>query len=184
MENLKLGKDSLKKAKNILLSGGVIIFPTDTVYGIAASIRSKKGLKRIFNIKKRPKNKPLPVLISNRKQLKDLVYDIPKETEKLIAKHWPGALTLIFKAKSGGTIGIRMPNHKELLSLIDECGPLAATSANISGKTAPVTADEVKIKADLLLDGGKCKAKEASTVIDVSENTLKILRKGPINLKS
>lgn len=184
MQKLKINKRSTEEAKKIILAGGVIIFPTETVYGIGTSIRSKKGVKRIFAIKKRQKDKKLQILISDLNQLKDLSVITPAYAKDLMDKYWPGPLTIVLKKKGGGTIGVRMPDHKILLNIINNCGPLYATSANISGCPAPTSASQVKIKADLLLDGGTCKLKKASTVIDATSTTQKILRPGTIKLKN
>lgn len=183
MERLKISKESIRKAIKTINSGGVVIFPTETVYGIGCSIDSKEGVKRIYKIKGRDKKKPLQVLISDLKQLTNLVSRIETPTQQLIDKHWPGPLTIIFKNKAdNGTIGIRMPDHKIALKLIEACGPLYATSANKSGEKPPISADEVKIEADLLLDSGKCKIKEASAIIDVTVNPPVMLRAGKISI--
>lgn len=183
MERLKATQASIKKAIEIINSGGVIIFPTETVYGIGCSIKSKDGIKRIYKIKGRDKKKPLQVLISDIKQLDGLVSRISTQAHTLIDKYWPGPLTIIFKNKSGnGTIGVRMPDHKVALKLIGACGPLYATSANTSGDSPPVCAKDVTVEADLLLDGGDCTIKESSTVIDASTDHLKVIRKGRITL--
>lgn len=181
MERLKSSDESLKKAIQILKSGGVIIFPTETVYGIGTLASNEKAIKRIYEIKKRPSDKPLQILIADLKQVESLAQDISTKARELIKKYWPGPLTLVFKARSGGSVGIRMPKHDWLLKLIKEIGPLAATSANLSGEPESLSAQEVRIEADLLIDGGKCKLGEASTVIDVSVDPPLILREG--NLK-
>ncbi|MFA4905521.1 MAG: L-threonylcarbamoyladenylate synthase [Candidatus Margulisiibacteriota bacterium] len=182
MEQLKQNNESLKKAHEVLMSGGIVIFPTETVYGIGTLASNEKGVKRIYEIKKRSSDKPLQVLIADLKQIESLALEITPKARELMKKHWPGPLTLVFKAKSGGSVGIRMPKHDWLLKLIKETGPLAATSANLSGETEPISAQEVKIEADLLIDGGKCKLGEASTVIDVSVDPPLILREGRIKI--
>lgn len=182
MERLKLNDESLKRAAEVLNSGGVIIFPTETVYGIGALAKNDKAIKRIYEIKKRSPDKPLQTLIADLKQADALVQDISSKARELMESFWPGPLTLIFKAASGNSVGIRMPKHDWLLKLIKITGPLAASSANLSGCPDPVSAGEVKIKADLLIDGGKCKLGEASTVIDVSVDPPLILREGKIKI--
>lgn len=181
MLRLKASKASINKAIETIRSGGVVIFPTDTVYGIGAAVNAKQAVARIYKIKKRPEDKRLAVLISDTKQLKGLVEAVPAAAKILIKKHWPGALTLVFKRKNSlEKIGIRMPDHKAALAMIRACGPLAATSANLAGEKDPVSADEVKIEADLLLDGGACPIKEASTVVDVTGAKPVILRAGSV----
>ncbi|MBI5698856.1 threonylcarbamoyl-AMP synthase [Candidatus Saganbacteria bacterium] len=182
MEHLKPNDGSLKKAHDVLKSGGVIIFPTETVYGIGTLVSNEPGIKRIYEVKKRPLDKPLQILIADLKQAESLALDISPKAREVMKKHWPGPLTLVFKARSGGSVGIRMPKHDWLLKLIKETGPLAASSANLSGLSEPISAEEVKIDADLLIDGGKCKLGEASTVIDVSVDPPLILREGRIKI--
>ena len=166
----------------MLNSGGVIIFPTETVYGIGALLTKEEAVKRIYEIKKRSPDKPLQVLIADPKQAEALAQEISKKAQELMGKYWPGPLTLIFKAASGNSVGIRMPKHDWLLKLIKKTGPLAASSANLSGEPDPVSAGEVKIEADLLVDGGKCQLGEASTVVDVSVDPPLILREGKIKI--
>ena len=171
-------------AIDLLMSGGVTIFPTETVYGIGALAANEKGIKRIYEIKKRSSDKPLQILIADLKQVDSLVSEITPYARELMKEYWPGPLTLVFKAKAGGTVGIRMPNQDWLLNLIKETGPLAATSANLSGESEPVSAQEVKVEADILIDGGRCQLGQPSTVIDVSVDPPIILREGNINPKS
>jgi len=182
VERLKLNEESLKRAAEVLNSGGVVIFPTETVYGIGALITKEEAVKRIYEIKKRPPDKPLQVLIADPKQAEFMAQEISKKARELMESFWPGPLTLIFKAASGKSVGIRMPKHDWLLKLIKKTGPLAASSANLSGEIDPVSAGEVKIEADLMIDGGKCKLGEASTVIDVSVDPPLILREGQIKI--
>jgi L-threonylcarbamoyladenylate synthase len=190
MERLKFDEKSLKKAIEILKSGGVVIFPTETVYGIGALADKEEAIKRIFKIKNRPEDKPLQILIANLEQAKDLAQEIKGKSEELAKKYWPGPLTLVLKKKSSvsdlitaskETVGLRMPAQDWLLKLISKVGPLAASSANLSGETDPSSALEVTIEADLLLDGGKCKLGQASTVVDVSVDPPLILREGRIH---
>jgi L-threonylcarbamoyladenylate synthase len=180
MERLTQSEECLKKAIQTLRSGGVIIFPTETVYGIGALATNEKAIQRIYEIKKRSSDKPLQVLIADSKQVETLASGISNKARELMKKYWPGPLTLVFKAVSGGSVGIRMPKHDWLLKLIKETGPLAASSANLSGEPDPTSAQEVKIEADLLIDGGKCKLGEASSVVDVSTDPPLILREGKL----
>lgn len=176
MEKLKYNKKSVDIVIGAITAGGVVIFPTETVYGIGCSIKSKKGINRIYKLKKRPKSKPLQVLISNMDQAKKLARNIPQKALELMRNNWPGPLTIVLNKKGKGTIGLRIPDYKPLLKIIETCGPISATSANISGHPAPITADEIVLEADLLLDGGKCKLKTASKVVDFTSKLPKILR--------
>lgn len=190
MERLKFNRDSLKKTAETLKAGGVIIFPTETVYGIGCLAANQEAVKRVFKIKQRPLDKPLQILIADLKQAEQLAQELKGKALELARKYWPGPLTLVIKKKSSvsdlitarkDSVGLRMPKSDKLLELIKAVGPLAASSANLSGEPDPTSAQEVKIEADLLLDGGKCKLSQASTVVDVSVDPPLILREGVIH---
>jgi len=189
-------RGAINLACKVLKQGGVIIFPTETVYGLGASPFRKSAIKRIFRMKGRSLNNPMAVLVSKMSQVRPLVKNITPKAMELMRKHWPGALTLIFE-KSGKipayvtsgrkTIGIRMPSHKVALKLVEKCGiPLVATSANLSGlkpsKTAGEALDSIK-DADLILDGGPSRIGAASTVVDVTGELAKILRRGTLKVR-
>jgi len=193
MQKLKISPQALNEAEKILKNGGVVIFPTETVYGIGALASSESAVKRIFEVKKRPYGKPLQILISDISQVNQFASEISNKAKEVMKKYWPGPLTLIFKKKpkvsdiitsSGNTVGLRMPKNSTILKLIKEVGPIAASSANISGQPDPISPEEVKIEADLLLDGGRCKIGQASTVVDVSVDPPLVLREGKIHLSS
>lgn len=167
------------QALSILKSGGVVAFPTETVYGIGALLSSRKGINKIYKLKKRPRNKPLQVLAPSLAEAKKLAKFNP--TALILAKKkWPGPLTLVLPAIKGKkTIGIRVPAHPLILKLLKKTGPLAATSANESGEKPALTAMEVIATLpdlDLVIDGGKAKLGKASRVIDLTGPTPKILR--------
>ena len=176
---------SLNKAVKALKSGGIIAFPTETVYGIGALLKDKKAIAKIFAIKRRPNTKPLQVLVASLEQAKKLG-NFNKQALKLAANGWPGPLTLVVKKKrtvpqivTGGrsTVGLRVPDHKLALELIKLCGPIVATSANEAGEKPALTAQEVKRKVpevDLILSG-KIKTGTPSQVIDATGRT-KVLR--------
>jgi len=173
----------LDKALNVLKKGGVIIFPTDTVWGIGASLKSQRGIKKLYQIKRREKGKPTAVLVADKKMAQNLGI-INKEAEKLIDKYWPGGLTIVVKGKSGGTIGLRQPNQPLILKLIKNLGTgLVAASANFSGRPAPKTRKEldpqlVKL-ADLVLSG-EARGGPASAVVDTTVKPFVIIRKSPL----
>jgi len=181
-------------AKKIIQQGGLIAFPTDTVYGVAADPFSSSAIQKIFYAKERSKEKALPVLIGDLSQLAGLVLFISDQVRKIAEAFWPGALTLVLPRNPTlphnlspySTIGIRMPDLDFTLRLLCETGPLATTSANISGGPNPTTADEVLAqlhsRIDLLLDGGSTPGSQASTVLDARGSEMKILRQGPITL--
>jgi L-threonylcarbamoyladenylate synthase len=185
------GAKSIKKAARTLKKGGIVAFPTDTVYGIGAMPFDKKAVGKLYDIKKRGKKKPIAILISSKKMAGKFAADMPSKAKKLIAKYWPGPLTLVFKKRNSipdfltsglPTIGIRMPKNDIALKLIKKAGgSLAVTSANISGNRPAISADLIKkLKGiDLIIDGGRCKIGTPSIVIDARRNKLKVLRKGP-----
>ena len=181
MERMVFDRFALNLAAKTLKNDGVIIFPTETVYGLGGLASSKNAVKRMYQIKQRPEDKPFQILISDASQLNELTDEVSEKARELIAKYWPGPLTLIFKQKNGNsTVGVRLPDHELLRQLIRLTGPLASSSANLSGEPDPTSANEVKIEAELLLDGGKCRLGQPSTVIDVTADPPRVLRHGSI----
>ncbi len=189
---LKIDEASITKAKDILLSGGVIGMPTETVYGLAAVGTDDSAVKKIFEIKGRPSDNPLIAHVHKDYDLDRLVFIDRDYAFKLIEKFTPGPLTLVFRSKGvvcstatcgGDTLAVRIPSHKgaqELLKAVDM--PLVAPSANLSKHTSPVTAkhvyDDLNGKIELILDGGKCSGGIESTVLDVTSIVPRILRAG------
>ena len=177
--------DSAAKA---IRSGALVVFPTETVYGIAANMLDKKAIADLYKIKERPENKPFTVHIADLKMVEGLGCKITKGAKVLIDKFWPGPLTIILKSKKGGTIGFRMPANKIALELIRCAGvPIVAPSANLSGKPAPTSAQaamkDLGGRVDMVLDGGKTQIGLESTVIDLTVTPPKILREGAIKAK-
>lgn len=186
--------ENIKKAAELLKNGMLVGMPTETVYGLAANAFDENAVKGIFKAKGRPQDNPLIVHISCPEMLSPLVKEISPLAKKLSEKFWGGPLTMIFSktdiipsVTSGGldTVAIRMPSNPVALKLIEECGfPIAAPSANISGKPSPTTAqhvfDDMEGKIPLILDGGKCDVGVESTVICFTEKGVKILRPGGI----
>jgi len=181
-------------ALKMLANHSLIAFPTDTIYGLAADAFDPLAIKRIFNVKQRSENKALPVLIGTLKQLPNLALTISESVKKLAAAFWPGPLTIVLPKNPDlpeelspyPTIGIRMPNLAFTLKLLAQTGPLATTSANLSGGSNPVTPQDVLEqldgKIDLLLDGGSTPGPLASTVIDATTPEITILRQGSITM--
>ncbi|NLY73653.1 MAG: threonylcarbamoyl-AMP synthase [Tissierellia bacterium] len=189
-------RKELNKAAAILKEGGTVIFPTETVYGLGARFDDDEALGKIFLAKGRPRDNPLILHIYKRDQLDEITEFVPPEAEVLIDKYWPGPLTMIFKKKShisdivsGGldTVAVRMPSHPvalELLSLVDL--PLAAPSANISGRPSPTSEDHLKEmegRVDAIVLGGDCQVGLESTVIDLSRARPILLRPGRVSLE-
>lgn len=175
----------LKEAAIILSKGGLVIIPTETVYGIAADSQNKKTVERLYTIKKRPKSKPFSLHIESKRRVRDFVSEIPVAAHKLMDRFWPGPLTLIFKSKDSGTIGIRLPDNEIAQKIIAFSGvAVVCPSANISGDKPPVEFREA-IKdldglVDLAIDSGKTKLGLESSIVDVTVEPVKIIREGAI----
>jgi L-threonylcarbamoyladenylate synthase len=185
--------EQINKGIQILKRGGVIAFPTDTVYGLGADAFNPKAVERIYEIKKRPRHLPLPLLIGDVEQLAVLtVKPLPEIALFLAKRFWPGGLTLVVPKAAhlpgylGDTnIAVRVPAHPICLALIQAINnPLIGTSANISGTPSMVTAGEVRQQlgneVDLIIDGGRCPGGSESTVVDVTGGGSVILRHGII----
>ena len=176
----------LEKAIAILKKGGIVIFPTDTVYGIGCRFDDKDAISHLYKIKKTPSGQPLPILVSDLSQVEKLAL-INKTREELIKKYWPGALTIILRSKKNKEkIGFRMPDSELDRSLIDGVGePVIGTSANFHGSKPPKSYEELDADfaklADFVVEG-ECQLGQESTVIDATVNPPKILRKGAITL--
>jgi len=175
----------LKEAAEILAKGGLVIMPTETVYGIAANMLNKNTIDRLYEIKQRPKDKPFSLHIDDKIMIEEFAKDIPVCAYKLIDKFWPGPLTVILKSRSQGTVGLRMPDDKIALKVISQARvPVVCPSANISGKSAPVNFEEaikdLNGKVECALDCGRTKLGQESSVVDVTVEPLRILREGAI----
>lgn len=180
-------RERIEQAVCVLRRGGLVIFPTDTVYGLGASIRFPRTVRKIYRLKKRSGKKPLVFLIGFKKDIRKFVDNISREAKRLVRDFWPGALTLVFPSRKYKTIALRMPDHRIALGLIRGAGPLAVTSANLSGKKENVTLKTVENRllqeADLCIDGGKAPRGSVSTVVDVSQHLSQVIRKGYIREK-
>jgi len=185
---------ALTRAAQLIALGGVVAFPTDTVYGLCCDLFNVQAIHRIYRIKARASNMPLIAMFAEVEQWPQVAASLPSGTRELIDRWWPGPLTLIVPAHGdvptevqggGDTIGMRIPNNPVTLRFLHICGrPLATTSANISGKPAACTAAAVAAqldgKVDLILDGGACNEGLASTVLDCTTSPMTLLREGPI----
>jgi L-threonylcarbamoyladenylate synthase len=184
--------DAVQQALGHIQSGGVIAFPTDTVYGLGSSPFNPEAITKLFTIKGRDFNKAISILISDISQLPLLSEGFPLTADLLAKRFWPGALTIIVNKKKGlpanlspfPSIGIRIPDHAFALHLLQVTGPLAVTSANRSGGRDPLTAKDVLEQLDgrfdLLMDGGRCPGGIPSTVIDCTLPEIKFFRIGAI----
>ena len=180
---LKPTRSGLTRAANLLRSGGVIAFPTDTVYGLAAAADDEVARRRIYLIKGRPVGLPLILMAAAESQLEGFVH-LDSRAEAIIRSWWPGPLTVILHAKGGGTLGVRIPKHDVALELLRAAGPLMTTSANLHGKDPAMTADEAATLNGLaaILDGGKAPGGMASSVLDLTGPEPHVLREGAISI--
>lgn len=183
---------AIPRALKILRAGGLVAFPTDTVYGVGSPAFDGKAVESIYAAKDRPIEKAIPILIGDSADLEKVAIHISGLARKLASRFWPGPLTLLVPKKPGlpeavsatPTVGIRVPDHDIARSLLRAAGPMAVTSANISGRESPRTAEEVFAqlngRIELILDGGKTPGGTPSTVVDCVEDQLRIVREGPI----
>ncbi|MFC1948250.1 L-threonylcarbamoyladenylate synthase [Chloroflexota bacterium] len=188
-------KVKIAKGISILTGGGIIAYPTDTVYGLGACSDNLKAVKRVYEVKNRPFDMPLPLLLSDVSWIERLTISISDTAYRLIDEFLPGALTLVAKKAdsvphiiSGGknTIALRIPDHPITIALINGTGrPLIGTSANLSGKPSALTADDVDNqlgdKIDYILDGGLCPGGKESTIVDVTGDIPVLLREGAVS---
>ncbi len=189
--------DILKEAADIINIGGLVAFPTETVYGLGADGLNVKAVKKIYQAKGRPSDNPLILHISDIKQLKDLVAEITPIAKILMDKFWPGPMTLVMKKQSivsdtvsGGldTVAVRLPENEIARNLINYANkPIAAPSANSSGRPSPTKAqhvfEDLNGKIDMIIDGGSCEVGLESTVIDVTGQKAVILRPGRVTFE-
>ncbi len=188
-------KGAISKAGQILLSGGLVAYPTESFYGLAADATNETAIRRLFHAKKRGPGRPVLILIPTAEVLDKYVHHIPPIAPQLIKKFWPGGLTLVFEAgpnispllTSGtGKIGIRLSSNPVATALTRAAGvPITGTSANFSGEPPCRNAEEVRRSlghgVDLILDGGRTKGEIASTVLDVAVDPPRILRQGMVS---
>ena len=190
-------QQQVEKGVSILRQGGVIAFPTDTVYGLGAWPNIRQAVERLYRVKERPQNMALPLLLANTSQISDVAYPVPPIAWLFAHSFLPGALTIVlFKSKlvpdivtaDGKTVAVRIPSHPIPIALAEGLGtPIVGTSANLSGRPSALTAEEVYAqlgeKVDLVIDGGQCPGGGESTVIDVTEEIPVVLRKGAISIE-
>lgn len=186
----------LADAAAVLGRGGLVAFPTESFYGLGAHALRADAVARVFEVKGRPGGKPLLVLVGSAADAEALAKEIPDGARELMARHWPGPLTLVLRATPGlpdaltagtGTIGLRVPAHPLALALVRAAGvPVTAPSANPSGEAAPTTAEAVRRhfegRVDLILDGGATPGGTGSTLADCTVWPPRILRQGPVAL--
>ena len=194
-EILKPTAENLNRAGQLIKRGEIVALPTETVYGLGANAFDVEACKKIYLAKERPADKPLTLHVANFEMIEEIA-EINLTAEKLIKKFLPGPLTIILPKKeivpdfvtcNSKNVGVRFPKNEIAQDLIRIAGvPIAAPSANISGKNPPVTAQEVfenlSGRIEIILDGGKCDVGISSTIVDISTGELKILRQGKISI--
>jgi L-threonylcarbamoyladenylate synthase len=191
---LPAGKEAMGVAVRTLADGGLVAFPTDTVYGVGTHAFQPDAVERIYVAKTRPRDKAIPILLARADDLSLVGERVSEAAWPLAERFWPGGLTLVLPRKAnipdvvsagGPTVAVRVPDHPVPLALMAALGaPLAATSANLSGHPSPVTAQEVQAelrgRIELILDGGRCPGGIPSTVLDLTTDPPTILRAGAI----
>ncbi len=188
--------DSLEESIKVIEENGVIVFPTDTVYGLICDATNQEAIQKLFQIKKRDLKKPIPVFIKDIEVAKQIAI-ISEKQERFLEKVWPGKVTVVLKAKidfpqgvlvEGKTIGLRVPNYAPLNALLDKINKsLSGTSANLAGEPSSLDINNIiaqfkneKFQPDLVVDAGILNSSQSSTVVDLIGKELKVLRKGDI----
>lgn len=187
--------DIPRRAVRVIHNGGLVAYPTDTVYGLGCDIYNVPAVRRVYEVKQRPFNEALPVLIADPDDAGELAGEIPPLARRLIARFWPGALTIVLPkgrrvpqvvAGGGETVALRVPDHPVPRALIEGAGvPIIGTSANIHGGLPPSTAQQVIFalgdRVDIVLDGGRTPLARESTVVDATQDPPRVLREGAIS---
>ncbi len=177
--------ENIKIAAKALLSGKIVAFPTETVYGLGVSADNNTAIDNLYRVKQRSRDKQLSIMIATSEEVAKYVKHIPPIAEKLISSFWPGPLTIILELDNNSTVGLRNPGNRVTRDLINEVAkPIASTSANISGMPPAKDAQQVitsfSDKIDVVLDGGPAEAGKPSTIVKIWDDTYKIIRHGVI----
>ena len=190
----------MRQARQAIAKGELVVLPTDTVYGVAADAFDAKAVMRLLEAKGRGRQSPPPVLVAGLTTLRALVAEIPEPVERLVEEFWPGGLTIVLPSQPSltwdlgetqGTVAVRMPAHRIALELLEETGPLAVSSANLTGKAAAVVADDAQAmlgdSVAVYLDAGASETGIASTIVDATslvggaEPIVRVLREGAVD---
>jgi L-threonylcarbamoyladenylate synthase len=186
--------DAIQQALEVLQAGGLVAFPTDTVYGVGALAFDGKAVESIYKAKDRPIEKAIPVLIGDAEDITKISSGVPLIAKKLAERFWPGPLTIVVpkhlslpdSVSATNTVGVRVPDHVVARSVLRAAGPMAVTSANLSGQPSPSTAQEVFAQLNgriaLIVDGGKTPGGVPSTLVDCTGPQPIVVRQGPISL--
>ena len=194
----EINNDELEEVAEIIRNGGVVIFPTETVYGIGGNALNTETIKKIYEVKKRPSSKPLSILVKDKDEIGKYAQITSEIEKKIIDNFMPGPITLVLKKKENiipeivtagnDTIGVRIPNNNIIAQVLKSCSlPIAAPSANISGQPSSTKLEDViddfNGKVDAMIDGGECTEKVSSTVVQVVDGKVRILREGVITIE-
>ena len=186
--------DAIQQALEVLQAGGLVAFPTDTVYGVGALAFDGKAVESIYKAKNRPIEKAIPILIGDAEDITKISFEVPLMAKKLAERFWPSPLTIVVpkhlslpdSITATNTVGIRVPDHVVARSVLRAAGPMAVTSANLSGHPSPSTAQEVFAQLNdriaLIIDGGKTPGGVPSTLVDCTGSQPIVVRQGPISL--
>ena len=188
-------QQQIERGISVLRQGGLVAYPTDTVYGLGACVSLPQAVERVYKVKERPRNMPLPLLLADKSQITKIADSVPPIAWLLIRNFMPGALTIVLAKSSlipdtitagGTTIAVRIPAYPVPIALVTGLeAPIVGTSANLSGWPSPLTAEEVYSqlgdKIDLIIDGGRCPGGRESTIVDVTGETPVVLREGAIS---
>ncbi len=186
---------AIERARSALSKGELVAIPTDTVYGLAANVWDGRAVSQLYAVKGRDEIKAVPVLLAGWHSIQEVADETSDRVRRLADRFWPGPLTLVVRrlstvpteVSSGDSIGVRVPNHPFALKLLAAAGPLAVTSANLSGRpstrTAQAVLEELAGRIALVIDGGETPGGVPSTVLDCTVNPPKLLREGPISLR-
>lgn len=187
----------IASAISALKGGRLVVLPTDTVYGIGADAFDRDAVASLLSAKGRGRDMPVPVLVGSWHTIDGLVYSVPNSARELVRAFWPGALSLVVRqapslqwdlGDAHGSVMLRMPLHPVAIELLRDVGPMAVSSANISGRPAAVTVDEAREQlgdlVEVYLDGGRSEQQAASTIVDLTGAHPRVLRQGPVTLES
>ena len=187
---------AIAEAVSVVKSGRLVVMPTDTVYGLGADAFDSQAVAGLLSAKGRGRDMPVGILVGSWHTIEGLVYSVPDAARELIRAFWPGALSLVVKqapslqwdlGDARGTVMLRMPLHPVAIELLRETGPMAVSSANISGQPPATTASDAQRQlgdlVDVYLDGGPSEQQAASTIVDLTAATPRVLREGPVSAK-
>jgi tRNA threonylcarbamoyl adenosine modification protein (Sua5/YciO/YrdC/YwlC family) len=183
---LDIKDEDIREAADSIRSGGLVIIPTETVYGVAVNMLHQKAVERLYAIKQRPKDKPFSIAIDKKERVEEFARDIPIAAYKLMSKFWPGPLTLVLKGVEQPSVGLRIPDDEIALRIIEQTkAPILLPSANLFGKPAPVNFEtaiqDLNGRVDLAIDAGPVKLGIESSIVDVRVEPLQITRVGAIS---